>query len=222
MARREEALAVYEAAAHWASVALKNNGSLFEHGRRVWASESVVDLFERFVGNPIHSSEDFLTKLRRQLDGAPRETYLLAAEILYVNLLAPSNAAADTKRQTLGEVLSWVPGEPTPSLLPELSAALELGVGSFGPALTYRPDQITLLIKFTRVWKGLHSGERTRALADPWTFKEILFSVPADKAYSQREALLHLVFPDYFERIFSRDHKRLVLARFRELLLISA
>lgn len=53
-------------------------------------------------------------------------------------------------------------------------------------------------------------------LDDPWAFKAFLFSITIHAAYSQREALLHLVFPDTFEDIISRDHKRRIAEAFRK------
>ncbi|MCA1673206.1 MAG: hypothetical protein LC799_13750, partial [Actinobacteria bacterium] len=48
-----------------------------------WVPQVVTDLRRRVVDNPDAGSGTFLGKLRAQLDGAPRETYLLTAELLY-------------------------------------------------------------------------------------------------------------------------------------------
>ena len=58
-----------------------------------------------------------------------------------------------------------------------------------------------MLLEFFREWKTMPGREE--ALSDPWRFKNIVFSVPHERAGVQREALLHLVYPDTFERIVS-------------------
>ena len=66
--------------------------------------------------------------------------------------------------------------------------------------------------------------EHQRMLEDPWTFKDFLMGINFRSAYcfgaspnrsrTQREALLHLVFPDTFEGVVSVDHKELITKAF--------
>src|SRR5205085_1941318 len=44
----------------------------------------------------------------------------------------------------------------------------------------------------------------------------ILYDTPVDKGYAMREALLHLVFPDTFEDIIAREHKKAIANAFPE------
>ncbi|MDP9474898.1 MAG: AAA family ATPase [Actinomycetota bacterium] len=188
--------------------ALRSDGSLFTPGGPIWSAENIKDLYDRFVRNPIETSESFEEKFRRQLKGAPLETKQLAAELLYVYLLFPSNIGGDNKRRIVRKVL-----DGTSIAVPDkFERALEHGMANFGPSLNYRPWQLTMLLEFLRKWKSL--PEREEALSDPWKFKEIVFSVPHERAGVQREALLHLAHPDTFERIVSRDQKQDVAKRF--------
>ncbi|NTU84512.1 MAG: hypothetical protein HGA45_34980, partial [Chloroflexales bacterium] len=92
---------------------------------------------------------------------------------------------------------------------PDLNAALDMGLARVGTAyLTYRPFQLWFLIDFVRAWKELPADERDQLLGDPWRFKEMLFGPKISHAYAQREAILHLVHPDTFEAIVSREHKK--------------
>lgn len=119
------------------------------------------------------------------------------------------------KRQLIGLVLSWSPrGETIPA---DLDAALDQGLVGVGTAFnTYRPFQLHLILEAVRAWKATAQDQQEEPLGDPWAFKEFLYSVPIHAAYSQREALLHLVFPDTFESTISRDQKRLILEAFRD------
>ena len=72
----------------------------------------------------------------------------------------------------------------------------------------------------------LGSDERQRLLDDPWAFKDFVIHLHLQSAMfrdhqqtprSQRQALLHLVHPDTFEKIVSVDHKNKIAAAFEEL-----
>ncbi len=65
---------------------------------RVWAGPVVADLMTRFVEAPLLSSGSFSGKLSGQLAGAPQETVQLAAELLYLHLLAPVDIVGPAKR----------------------------------------------------------------------------------------------------------------------------
>jgi hypothetical protein len=137
------------------------------------------------------------------------------AETLYVHFLVASSIGGPRKRNLIGLVLSWSPESVT--VPPELDEALDHGLAKVGTAFnTYRPFQLHLIIEAVRAWKMRPEEEQQALLGDPWAFKEFLFSIQIHAAYSQREALLHLVFPDTFEDIVSRDHKRLIAEAFRQ------
>ena len=58
------------------------------------------------------------------------------------------------------------------------------------------------------------TAEQAKLLENPWDFKQFAFGLPVHSAYTQREALLHLVHTDTFEAIVSREHKQLIAKRF--------
>ncbi len=211
MARRPGREDVYAVAERFVKEALESDGSLFTPGTSIWSAENIEDLYERFVGNPDESSDSFEDKFRRQLDGAPPETRQLAAELLYVYLVFPSNMGGTSKRRIIYGVL----GGTTISVPEDLDQALDGGIASFGPALQNRPWQLWMLLEFFREWKTMPNREE--ALSDPWRFKEIVFSVPHERAGAQCEALLHLVYPDTFEHTVSQRQKRLLAERFSHL-----
>jgi len=71
-------------------------------------------------------------------------------------------------------------------------------------------------VRFLQAWKAAPAERQQRALTDPWAFRDMAYSVPIGSAYSQRNALLHLAFPDTFESIVSRRHKAAILAAFAD------
>jgi 5-methylcytosine-specific restriction protein B len=205
----------YAAARLFVSSALRTNGSLFTPGRPIWSVSIVDDLYERFVAQPDTSSDSFEVKFRRQLTSAPDETIQLAGELLFVHFLIASNIGGEAKRRLINEVLSWSSSKV--DIPADLDSALEHGLVDTGVAFnTYRPNQLWFLIDFAKAWKALDLAGRNQMLADPWRFKQFVFSLPITAAYTQREALLHLVFPDTFEPITSRNVKALIAQRLRE------
>src|SRR5215203_1239120 len=146
MARRAGREEVYAVAERFVEVALEEDGSLFTPEAAVWSAENIEDLYERFVRNPDESSDSFEDKFRRQLEEAPLETRQLAAELLYIYLLYPSNIRGNNKQRIVRSVL-----EGTSITVPEdLDNALEFGIGSFGTSLANRPWHLTMLLEFFR------------------------------------------------------------------------
>jgi hypothetical protein len=210
----DAAAKVYEAAKRFREEALARDGSLFVPGESVWAPEIIRDLHDRFVLRPDESKDkDFETKFRDQLKDAPATTILLAAEMVYVHLLISTQLKGSTKRELIQTVLSF--GPPGPRIPAVLDAALDRGLCNAGQSfLQHRPFLLMYLVAFATAWKALDVDARSRALTDPWAFRQFVFSLPAPRARIQQHALLHLVHPDAFESILSEKHKRRIVDKF--------
>jgi hypothetical protein len=202
---------MYAVAERFVDVALRRDDSLFTPGRSIWSLPNLDELDQLYVQRPDLGGDSFEEKLQKQLDGGSADAYQLMAEVTFVFYLpARWNISAQTKRQRIEEVLSW---SPDPVTLPgDLSDVLEHGIGSGGQGmLMYKWASLVFLLSFARRWKQASADVRQIALADPWKFREFVAQIPTDGGgIYGRESLLHLVFPDTFERIFSgRDKWRL-------------
>ena len=94
--------------------------------------------------------------------------------------------------------------------------ALHQGLVTTGTSFfTRRPNQLWLLIRFAERWTSASDESRRVWLADPWAFREMVFSLDGVADQTQRHALLHLIHPDAFEDTVSQYHKR-DMARFAE------
>ena len=218
MPRYDRAGALYEVAERFVDVALRHDDSLFTPGRAIWSLGNLEELDRRYVQNPDLGSASFEAKLKLQLQGASTDAYQLMAEILFVYYLpAHYNINGDTKRQRLREVLSWSPAPV--EIPPDLLNALDFGVGSGGPGFhLYKWASVAFLITFARQWKLATPDTRAGALSDPWLFRDFVAQVPTEGGgIYGREALLYLVFPDTFERIFSGGDKGRVTNELRAL-----
>lgn len=212
---RAEREPIYRAAARFVDQHLRQDGSLLTPGEPIVTAAGLADLDARFRGQEDPGSDSFLAKFERQLTDAPDGTVQLAAELLYVHLLFANDIGGTAKRRTLNTVLGWL-DDPI-SIPPDLDEALDSGLANTGIAFkTFRPHQLWFLIDVLTAWKQLERGEQQRLLDDPWAFKTLLWKQPITAAYTQREALLHLVHPATFEPICSRAHKQRIAEAFSE------
>lgn len=203
----------YAAADRFRDACLRRDGSLLFDDANLWAPENLAKLHQVFVAAPDEGERSFTDKFRDQVKPAGQAVIRLAAETLCVYFLFPSNVGGYRKRELVNEVLGWG-GDSLPAEHP-VSAAFEHGIGSGGQGYnTRRPFEIGFLIEFAIAWKKLSEAERAEALGDPWRFQARLDAVDGAEARQLRHMLLHVLFPDEFERIASGNHKRRVLTAF--------
>jgi MoxR-like ATPase len=205
--------AFHVAAERFVERCLRRGGSLFEGARPAWEEGPIRDLYARVVQVPDFSPGSFVEKLRDQLGGAPDEVVELAAELLYVVLLTQDTDPAkrlSAVRQVLDVAMA------APRIPSELSAALEHGMASYGPALANRIYHYRFLLEFALHWSTFNRSQREQLLSDPQGFSELLRGLPSKRASAQVEALKHLVFPDHFEPIVAVDVKRSIVRAFEE------
>ena len=203
----------YQAARDWRDTSLRTGASLFDPERMAWTSEVVADLRYRVIEQFDESARSFSEKLADQLAGASQEVHLLAAEILYVHLLALSNVTAEKKLENINGVGAIA---PEPFEVPdELVEPLGLGLINGGAGFnTNRYYLVEFLIEFAAHWSDLSEEDRSQLLDDPWAFKAMLVELPQRRANAQRNAVLFLLFPGSFEDISSNDHKKRIIAGF--------
>ena len=197
--------AAYEAARRFVEVGLRSDGSLFLPDRG-----SGQHLYSRTFTPASTWLRTYLTLVRREVrptaQGAPAATIQLAAEIVFVHFLIAHDIGASAKRRLIDLILGWSP-EPI-SIPGRPPGGLHDRVCNTGVAFkTYRPNLLWFLIDRALAWKTLAADRRSELLADPWAFKDWVESVPQKAAYTQRQALLHLVFPEEFEDMVSRSTK---------------
>ena len=219
MARRAGCDAVYDAAQRWVDVALRKDDSLFTPGQSIWSLHNLNDFHRRFVDQPEMPGNSFIEKFELQLAGAPSTTIQLAAEVLYVHYLiaGPYAISAETKRRSIGKVLSWADSEL--SIPSKLDKVLDSGILRPGVAFNaFKHAQVQFIADFTRHWKQQLLSHREESLQNPWVLKKEMRSLTIKGSAPQRDALLHLVCPDTFESIVAGGDRELIRDTFSELL----
>jgi MoxR-like ATPase len=198
--------AVYDTARAWVEDCLGKGGSLISPGQAVWTADTVRACTEWVAQNESSAGESFDALFQE----APAAAIRVAAEVYLVHLLPIHDMRADLKRAQLETILSLLPDAPR--LPPGVDAALESGVASFGSGHAQRGRYQRILLRLAGQFFALPAAERAPLVDGPWVFRAFLHSL-GDQPTLQREALLHLVFPDTFEYTISpSDKSRLVRA----------
>lgn len=181
----------------------------------LWTLKNIQTLHNAFVLNPDESNDKkFFEKLNGQISGSDKSIVRLAAEFLCVYYLfpSPSSISGHTKKKNVNEVLSWS-GDEIPSGHVVLKA-FECGIGGTGTAYnTLLFLELAWLMDVLIAFKKRSRQERLE-LEDPWKFKEFIDSVPMQGNRQSRHTLLHLIFPDTFERIATSGDKAKIIEAF--------
>ncbi|MEJ8671212.1 hypothetical protein WKI71_30985 [Streptomyces sp. MS1.AVA.1] len=186
-----------------------------------WTAATASDLRARFVDQPDSSSDTFLVKLRRQLDGAPAATIALAAELLFVNMapLVPEQIGIRKKLQILDEVLSWADLDAA-TIDVDLETALTGFLHGGQGFLNYRWAQFQILVLLVERIAERPLPEREALLNDPWALRDecldVQRSVGHKKGRAQIHVLLYTLFPAAFQPIASAYHKQEIVKAFAD------
>jgi 5-methylcytosine-specific restriction protein B len=138
----------------------------------------------------------------------------LAAEIMWILLLCPSNISAEKKRENIKAIWDWSEA-PYPSGSEWLSDEVLSGIGSGGPGFSnHRPRELTFCLNFLLAFRKLDNDQQASLLEQPWKFAEWLQGVTDAQARQFRHMILYVLFPDHFERVFSAGDRKSILERF--------
>jgi 5-methylcytosine-specific restriction protein B len=206
--------AIYSVAERFRDDCLIEDGSLFTPGGWIW-TESAATEFHASISVYDSSDRTFGEKLQDQLTGISAEAVQFAAEALYIVLLAEDDTSAETKCAHIDKALSVL---TNPIDIPaDLRSALKKGFARYGQGgLAKRYAHLIYLASFVIALKTKDATARRQLLGDPHLLRTFAYSVPANKGQMQREALLHLLLPRYFEPAVSSGLKQRIATAFSE------
>ena len=213
MARVPGADAVYTVADQFRERCLKQSRSLLWPDIPAWTDANLIALWSAFIERPDTSKDSFMVKWQRQLADQSVDVHRIAADVTALYYLFPAAIGSHVKVNGLRETLNWLPEEEREAPgLPDVLAAFESGIGHQGIYyLTGRPWQVAYYLRFSRTVLAEHIDpddvEACRRVADASDIKG---------SRSGRNALLHLLFPDHFERISSDEVKRKIVTAYAD------
>jgi 5-methylcytosine-specific restriction protein B len=203
----------------WRESCLIADGSLLFPGESLWTTENLKTAYRNVAKNPLLDARSFMDKLKEQL-GSERELSLLGAELLVVYYLFAwvGSISRERQRSRVNEVLGWA--DEALSEDGEVWQALgEQGIGHPGQYFLLRPDvQLGFVLDFAIHLKEKESAERQRILDGPWRLRDFADEVTEHAATGMRHIVLHLLQPEYFERISSGAHKQSIASTYGALI----
>lgn len=209
---------IYDVGARFLEHCLQKDGSLIHDDLSVWSLDNLEKIRKAFNESPDTGGRTFTAKFADQIRPAGDNIGRLAAEILAVYFLFPIRSVGESrKKELVGEVLGWADDVLPPDS--QLANAFDVGIGSGGPGFNMRrPLEIAFLIEFAIAWKRMSEADRDTAQKNPWVFMGVIDGIDGAEASQLRHMLLHMLFPDSFERIASGKHKRQIVESFKPVL----
>jgi len=206
---------ILQAAESWRDRCLLKDGSMFSDVS-LWHLKNLNELDKYFIQNYLDDKRTFYEKLKIQLEPAPSDLYKLAAEMLWVYMLFPSKITSNKKSADI--IMVWdCSGDKLHPQNKYLLAPLEKGIGHTGAAYnTGRFYELSFFIQAMEDWKSKPEDKQQSLIADPWKFGDWLYGLKGAEKRQLRHILVYLLFPDYFERIASRDHKGKIVDAFHD------
>ncbi len=209
----KDSKATLEAAEHWLQNGLLKDGSIFSE-KSLWKLEHLEALDRYVIQRYDDSKRSFLEKFEDQLAPAASEVKQLAAELLWVKFLCPSNISATKKKEVVQTIWNWSE-DSFPNDSPWLQDAVLAGVGSAGTGYnTNRWREFVFVVKVMISLKQLTPSEREELLENGWDMAKWLENIPECDSRQFRHMMLFLLFSDNFERIFGGTDRRKIVAAF--------
>ncbi|MEV7620203.1 AAA family ATPase [Microbacterium sp. NPDC089321] len=189
---------------------LGDRRSTIDPDTTIWTAEAAEDLRARIGDNPIVGADQGQwDKLDVQLQDAPREVVLLAAELVFLREHPLRSALPETRRAHIERVLSHL---DVPLAIPEqMSRWIDRpsGTAGFEPGSWYNGALWRHLIwasTLVRHWNSISEIEREAARTDPWELQRVMLASGVDRS-DIRNAFQFLARPDAFEPISSAGMK---------------
>jgi 5-methylcytosine-specific restriction protein B len=207
---------VFDAAEQFKQRCLLDQRSLLLGDQLLWTTPHLEALIKHYVDQPDPGEGSFYDKLERLLAACEPLDVALMTEIFWIVQLAPINLRAPTKLRTLDRIWSMKPAARFPTASPFLDKDVLSGLGSAGPGYNqYLPLEMSFAVQAFADLMARPREQRESLLADPWKFAAWLNGIPAGKGRQLYHTLCHVLFPDTFERIFSRGNKIKVARKHR-------
>ncbi|RPF55261.1 AAA family ATPase [Aquisalibacillus elongatus] len=211
---------IYDAAEKWKNECLLNSKSLIWDGEAIWTSENMQRFRRIFIERPDESGNSFDEKLKKQLNGETEEVYKFVIELLFIYYLFPSSISYDTKMEKIETVASWKGIEIDRSW--SIFNSLKKGLGNTGMYFNVQKYfEMSYLFIVSENIKNLPLKTSESILSKPTELKKLAEETRQNQIGKRVQiihALLHLLLPNYFERIVSWGNKQQIVKAYADLL----
>ena len=213
MSRLKRAATILEAADRWKKQCLLDGSSLFSD-EMLWTKKCFDELQKHFVENLDTGTGTFMQKLQVQLGATSPEVKRLWGEITWVYYLIVSSITQVTKLDRIRRVWEWS-GEALPEHHWALGEVLDKGIVNPGRGYSgHQWREYSFIVTIMLAWWSLRFTDRKSLLNDPWGFAKWVYQQNDGLRRQFPHAMLFLLFPDEYEPIMSRAHKKSIVKQF--------
>lgn len=215
----EDTQDTYKVASLWKDACLVKKTALLWDGESIWNRDNLKELKYLFVDKEDLSDKNFWTKLRNQLQSASSDCIKLTCDILAVYFLFPKteSISATTKIKKIQEVADYKGLKIDTNTIAYKALNTSLGIGNAGTAYnTLRYLEIAFLINFALYLLDLPEVDCQAILDDHSKLQNLLDNLQGKNKRPMRNIILHLFYPDVYERITSTESKEKIYKTFSE------
>lgn len=218
MARYPEATEIYDLADRWRRTCLVDGKSLLWKDEAIWSAQNLKEFKTYFTDRPDETARGFEEKFKEQLALAAPDVTKLACELVLVYFLFPSSVSGYRKRELISTIASWREIQ-LDEAAQVLMKRFDVGIGGTGQSYnTRRPFELSYLGEVALKIAEMPHDQRSAFVSDDLQFRALLITTEDETTKTTKDILLHLLFPDKYERIASRTHKYQIVGVFGELL----
>jgi len=209
MARYSNCPQSYEVFSDFMDRCLLNDQSLIWPEKNVWTLENLKKIKVNFIDNPIMGGE-FWDKLFNQFSDLNDDCWRILADAFFVYTLPSTYMKPEKKYEYINKVC-----EQRNLELPDFKEDMwdVLNQGFTRTAIQYHQKYKQLWVIFLFAIKVKEKEDRTEFLDDHLAVREELYKIiddinPNDRSYGMLNAILHLGYPEKYERMISLSDKK--------------
>ena len=217
MARYSNCPQSYEIFSDFMKNCLLKDQSLIWPEKNSWTLENLKKIKENFIDNPIEGGE-FWNKLFKQFEELNDDCWRILADALFVYTLPSSYMKPEKKYEYVNKVCEQRNFELS-DFKDEMWDVLNQGFSRTAIQYHQKYKQLWLLLLFAI--KVKEKKNREKFLNNHLEVREELYNIieninPSDRAYGMLNAILHLGYPEEYERILSLGNKKKITEYYPE------
>ena len=207
----------FEIAKQWKEKCLIGNEYLFlDSGQNIWTKENVEQLVEYFVNRPDEGQGGWFEKLQIQILPTTDACKLLVAEMLYITRFAVEIFGPNLLMSQIESVVNSASGVETQYDQTYFNVQDLTGLWNPGPGFKNNFwMELSFCVKILHSLFELREADRRKVLEDGRNFAQWLQKIDGSDARQFRHLLLYMLYPDKFERVFSKQVREKIVKHYR-------
>ncbi|MFW6311406.1 MAG: McrB family protein [Nanoarchaeota archaeon] len=213
MARYSNCPQSYEVFSDFIDRCLVNDQSLIWPDENSWTLENLKKIKKNFIDNPIEGGV-FWDKLFKQFSDLNDDCWRILADAFFIYTLPSTYMKPERKYEYINKVAEKRDLD-IPSFENEMWEVLYEGFGR--TAIQYHQKYKQLWLLFLFAIKVKEKENRKVFLDDHLAVREELYNIlkndiePSDRSYGMLNAILHLGYPEKYERMLNLSHKNKIV-----------